>query len=82
MSNRCVTTGQIGGAIIISPAVTGVVTAMIGVETVTIGVIGQSDAIIGVGATIAGTIAMVMVTWVAAEEAISNDRQRSWPEMN
>jgi hypothetical protein len=50
---------------------------MIGVETVTIGVIGQSGAMTGVGATIAGIIAMVMVTWAAAEEAISNDRQRS-----
>ncbi|UXN60717.1 hypothetical protein [Phyllobacterium zundukense] len=56
---------------------TGVATAMIGVETVTIGVIGQSGAIIGVGAITAGTIAMVVVvTWVAAEEAISNDRHR------
>jgi hypothetical protein len=77
MLNRCATTGQTGSAITISPAVTGVVTAMIGVETVTIGVIGQSGAITGVGATIAGIIAMVMVTWAAAEEAISNDRQRS-----
>jgi hypothetical protein len=77
MLNRCATTGQIGSAIIISPAVTGVATAMIGVETVTIGVIGQSGAIIGVGAITAGTIAMVVVvTWVAAEEAISNDRHR------
>jgi hypothetical protein len=77
MLNRCATTGQTGSAITISRAVTGVVTAMIGVETVTIGVIGQSGAMTGVGATIAGIIAMVMVTWAAAEEAISNDRQRS-----
>lgn len=77
MLNRCATTGQIGGAIIISLAVTGVVIAMIGVVTVTIGVIGQSGAIIGVGAITAGTIAMVMVTWAAAEEAISSDWQRT-----